>query len=105
MAGWGPITEHIRIQKEAARLRAVSLRNRILALGTFCGIARSQVQLGMLTEAQISLKNIRRGRAEIESSLRNPHYVSGVATDELWELLKRVDPGIQELERSIRNSG
>jgi hypothetical protein len=95
--GLGPITEHIRIQKEAAKLRADSLRNRIMALDTFCGIARSQVQLGLMEHAKASIGKVRHALREIEYHLDEPHHIPSDAAGELKTLLASIKPKIERL--------
>lgn len=97
-----PMGEHIRLQHDAERFRTDALRTRIMTLHTFCGVAESQLMLHLVDDARLSLEKIQQAKSKIERHLRDPHHALPSASGtELWRMLGRVRPRIDELESSI----
>jgi hypothetical protein len=102
--GKRPVSSYGRVGEEAARIRAESLKTRILALDAFCATAESELQFNRPDKARISVERIRHTLLEIEGHLEDPHHVSSATAGQLRDLLDRIRPRIEKLEKSVKDA-
>lgn len=102
MAEWNdPIREHLRLREEAARIRSDAVRTRILAVHTWCDVAKSYMQYHSVEGARITLDKVHKAIAEIDYHLRSPEHVLPSALDELWNMLQKVEVRVREIEQNL----
>jgi hypothetical protein len=105
MAAWNVIPEYRRLCQESAKIRADSIRIRILSGHTFCAVAESRLRYASWSGAQDMLAVIRERVSEIDFHLREPGHVLPADADRLRRLLIQLEERIQGIEKSMESSG
>jgi len=100
MDTWPP-PQFERFHETARRLRADSVRTRILSVHACLRLVEAQIKAHLINEARSSMEKLRHTTQEIDRHLREPGYVPSTALHELREMHNALQARMQETEKSI----